>query len=160
MKELQIRATTQEDIELIAELMKKYWGGEPLVSSTWTLYPSKLPGFLAFDGNEVVGFCFYEIRGHDLELIVIEALKKQVGLGTQLLNQVIKVAKEENCKRVFLVTHNDNLDALRFYQRRGFYIYAVHLNVMKEVRKKKPAIPLQGEYDIPLRDEIELEFLV
>jgi hypothetical protein len=55
------------------------------------------------------------------------------------------------------MTHNDNLDALRFYQRRGFSISGIRLNSMARARKIKPSIPLIGDYNIPIRDEIDLE---
>ncbi len=56
-----------------------------------------------------------------------------------------------------MITTNDNLDALRFYQRRGFTITNVHTDALKESRRLKPEIPKTGLYDIPMRDEIELE---
>ena len=49
---------------------------------------------------------------------------------------------------------------LRFYQRRGFLIVAVHINALEEFRKIKPEIPLTGNEGIPLRDEIEFELLL
>jgi hypothetical protein len=59
-----------------------------------------------------------------------------------------------------LVTTNDNLNALRFYQKRGFVLVAVHRNALEVSRKLKPEIPLVGMDSIPLRDEIELEMMV
>jgi ribosomal protein S18 acetylase RimI-like enzyme len=64
---------------------------------------------------------------------------------------------QARCGRLYLVTTNDNTRALRFYQKRGFTICAVRLNVMDESRKIKPQISLTGEDGIPIRDEIELE---
>jgi hypothetical protein len=55
-----------------------------------------------------------------------------------------------------VVTTNDNLTALRFYQRKGFVLAALRPNAMKETRKRKP-VPLLGGDGIPIRDEIELE---
>ena len=46
---------------------------------------------------------------------------------------------------------------MRFYQKRGFVLVAVHRNALAESRRLKPEIPLIGIDDIPLRDEIELE---
>jgi hypothetical protein len=54
-------------------------------------------------------------------------------------------------------TTNDNLEALRFYQRRGFVLVALHAGAIAESRRLKPAIPLAGRYGIAIRDEIELE---
>ena len=58
------------------------------------------------------------------------------------------------------ITTNDDLDAIRFYQRRGWTITAVHVNALAESRKIKPSIPEIGNYGIPLRDEIEFELVL
>ena len=60
-------------------------------------------------------------------------------------------------RRVWLVTTNDNLDALRFYQRRGLRIAAVHPGAVDRSRAVKPTIPLVDAYGIPLRDELIME---
>jgi ribosomal protein S18 acetylase RimI-like enzyme len=55
---------------------------------------------------------------------------------------------------------NDNLHALRFYQKRGFVLVALHRNALEASRKLKPEIPLVGIDGIPIRDEIELELVL
>lgn len=79
------------------------------------------------------------------------------GAGTALINAVTDKAKEENCRRVWLVTTNDNTHAIRFYQKMGFNIAGIHLNAMQKVRAIKPQVPLYGIDDIPLLHEIEFE---
>ena len=74
-----------------------------------------------------------------------------------LINAVREAALSAACHRVWLITTNDNIQALRFYQRRGFELVAVHRDAIKESRKLKPEIPEVGMHGIPLRDEIELE---
>ena len=56
-----------------------------------------------------------------------------------------------------LITTNDNLSALRFYQKRSFDMVRLYLNAVEEARKIKPEIPLTGNDGIPIRHEIELE---
>jgi ribosomal protein S18 acetylase RimI-like enzyme len=58
---------------------------------------------------------------------------------------------------VRVTTTNDNLNALRFYQRRGFRIMGVHPGAVNEARRLKPSIPAIGAYGIPICDEIDLE---
>ncbi len=79
------------------------------------------------------------------------------GIGSALVEAVIKVAVNASCKRIWLITTNDNLTALRFWQKRGFSLVAVHRNAIEESRRLKPEIPLKGEHGIPIKDEIELE---
>lgn len=64
------------------------------------------------------------------------------------------------CRRLWLVTCNDNLKALGFYQKRGFCLTALHRNVLEVSRKLKPEIPQIGMDGIPLRDEIEMELIL
>ena len=73
------------------------------------------------------------------------------------MNAVMEEARNRNCKRVFLITTNDNLNALGFYQKRGFEMVRINRGAVNESRKIKPSIPLVGMNNIPLRDEIELE---
>lgn len=67
-------------------------------------------------------------------------------------------ARDSGCSRLLVTTTNDNVDALRFYQRRGFRFVALRVDAVSETRRTlKPKIPLLGDHDIPLRDELELE---
>ena len=92
--------------------------------------------------------------------MAIESVTPNNGVGTALINAVITVAKNENCKRIYVNTSNDNTHALRFYQRRGFAMCTVRWNEFDYLRTIKPTIPLTGDYDIPLLHEIELEILM
>jgi ribosomal protein S18 acetylase RimI-like enzyme len=87
-------------------------------------------------------------------------LVRGTGVGTALLDAVKNAAGWAGCKRLWLVTTNDNTHALRFYQKRGFHIAAVHRNALLRSRELKPEIPLAGMDGIPIRDEIELEIVL
>ncbi|NLJ25121.1 MAG: GNAT family N-acetyltransferase, partial [Firmicutes bacterium] len=73
---------------------------------------------------------------------------------------VKRVAADKGCKRVWVITTNDNVAAIRFYQLRGFSLVALYRNALEEARKLKPEIPLIGIDGIPVRDEVELEILL
>jgi ribosomal protein S18 acetylase RimI-like enzyme len=90
----------------------------------------------------------------------LDGLREGQGIGTKLLRKVIEEARTRKCRRVFLITTNDNLYALGFYQRRDFELVAIRRNAMDETRKLKPDILLIGMNRIPLRDEIELEMIL
>ncbi len=157
MNDISLRLTTHNDTAQIKELMNKYWGGEPLVIRAQNYYPSKLEGIFALNKDEIIGFLFFDVQDEYCEIVVFEVLKKFQGVGTRMLEKLKDITKNKDCNRIFLMTNNDNLDALRFYQRRGFQICAIHIDSVKESRKLKPGIPMTGEYNIPLRDEIDLE---
>jgi hypothetical protein len=65
-----------------------------------------------------------------------------------------------SCREVRLTTTNDNVDALRFYQRRGFRLAELRPGAVDRSRQEKPQIPRTGDYGIPLHDEIDLTLRV
>ena len=98
----------------------------------------------------------YAKEGTKCEIVALYTEVEKQGIGTKLIDRVKEAAKKDGCKTVWLMTTNDNTQALRFYQKRGFILTALRTNVIEEQRKIKP-IPLLGNDGIPIRDEIELE---
>ena len=84
----------------------------------------------------------------------LDSLVARQGVGTALLAAVQRAAREMTCTRLWLITTNDNVDAIRFYQRRGFVLSSIHPDALAESRKIKPQIPQIGNYGIPIRDEL------
>ena len=123
-------------------------------------HPQDLPGFVAIQEGEKVGLVTYNIEGESCEVVTINSTRPSSGVGTALIEAVRDIAIKSRCKRLWLITTNDNLNALRFYQKRGFVLVAVHRNALDASRKLKPEIPLIGDDGIPLRDEIELEMVL
>jgi len=120
----------------------------------------EFPCFIAVsDKHEVIGYCYYRIADSDCEIMAIESVTPNNGVGSALINAVAVRAKNENCKRVYVNTSNDNTHALRFYQRSGFMMCAVKWNEFDYLRTIKPTIPLVGDDGIPLKHEIELELV-
>jgi N-acetylglutamate synthase-like GNAT family acetyltransferase len=99
----------------------------------------------------------YQVADGALEIVTIDATTRHAGTGSALLAAVVDLARELVLDRVWLVTTNDNLDALRFYQRRGLRIAAVTPGAVDHARELKPTIPAVGAYGIELHDELILE---
>lgn len=154
------RQVEPQDAQVIKNLMSKHWGGEPLIIRGQAYYPSKLPGIFALEDTKIIGLLFYEIKNHECEIVVFEVFDKFKGIGTQMLNKLIEIAKNLHCTRIFLMTTNDDLDALRFYQRRGFHLCGIHFNTHAKAKELKPNLGDIGDYDIPIRDEIDLEMIL
>jgi ribosomal protein S18 acetylase RimI-like enzyme len=119
--------------------------------------PAELPGFAAFEGDECVGLVTYELDGEACEIVTIDALREGEGVGTALLEAVVDVARAAGCARVQLLTTNNNLRALAFYQKRGFRLVALQPGAIDEERKLKPSIPKVDSAGLPIRDELHLE---
>jgi N-acetylglutamate synthase-like GNAT family acetyltransferase len=97
----------------------------------------------------------------DCEIVTLDSLLyRGAGVGTALVGAVRRQAETRKCRRLWLVTTNDNLDAMRFYQRRGFALVSVHRGAADRARLLKPSIPSVGTYAIPIRDEVELEVVL
>ena len=122
------------------------------------LDPLAHPALVAWSGDDLVGAATYVIDGAHCELLTLHARRQFTGTGSALLSAVQGIARDAGCTRLSVVTTNDNVDALRFYQRRGLRLARLRPGAVDESRELlKPEIPTSGSYGIPLRDELELE---
>jgi GNAT superfamily N-acetyltransferase len=160
MPNIFIRSLTTADQEWVSQFMLEHWGSIKVVSRGVVYYPQDLPGFVALYESEKVGTVTYNITGASCEIVTIDSIRPSSGVGTALIEAVKDTAMKSGCKRLWLITTNDNLNALRFYQKRGFMLVAVHRNALELSRTLKPGIPLIGRDGIPLRDELELEMIL
>lgn len=136
------------------------WGSVNVVSLGRVHDASQLPGFLAERGSERVGLITHSLVGGDCEVVTLNSFLRGQGVGSALLEAVRAKASSGGCRRLWLITTNDNTTALRFFQRRGWDIVALHRNAIFERRRLKPEIPLRGLDGIPIRHAFELEFLM
>jgi GNAT superfamily N-acetyltransferase len=117
-----------------------------------------LPTLVAVDGaGAVVGALVYRVDAEGLEVVSLVAATSGGGIGAALLTAATATARAAGLPRLWLVTTNDNLGALRFYQRRGLRLVRVDRGAVDRARRLKPEIPLVGADGIPLHDELELE---
>lgn len=154
---MKVRAAIDADRAAISEILTAAWGGHIAVAHGTAYDVTTLPALVAEQDGRIVGLLTYTIVNDELEVVTIDAPVPHLGVGTALMAAATEVAKAEGAKRLWLITTNDNLDALRFYQRRGLRIVAVTPGAVDVSRTIKPAIPLTGFYDIPLHDELTLE---
>jgi DNA-3-methyladenine glycosylase I len=157
---LDIHPLTPTDRDWVRRKIIAAWGAETIVVHETVYHPAELPGFIAEAEGEIAGLLTYQLEGEACEIVTLDAWRTGLGVGTALIETVRQAAGREKCRRLWLVTTNDNLPALRFYQKRGFVIATVHLNAIEKDRRLKPEIPLTGMDGIPIRDEIELEMML
>jgi ribosomal protein S18 acetylase RimI-like enzyme len=120
--------------------------------------PLDYPALVAEDGTRLLGVLTYVIHDPDCEVLTLHTDRQWSGVGTALLAEVQRIARAAGCTRLWLITTNDNVDALRFYQRRGFRLAALHPGAVDDSRTRlKPEIPTTGSHGIPIRDEVVLE---
>ncbi len=156
MSEVTVRALREDDRSWAETILEREWGSQRIVTRGRVHTLDNLSGFVAELDGERVGLLTYRVYGAECELVTMNALMKGKGIGTSLLSATCESATESKCRGIWLITTNDNLDAMRFYQKRGFYFVAVHRDAIKKSRKLRSDIPEIGNHGIPIRDEIEL----
>ncbi|MDM5248181.1 MULTISPECIES: GNAT family N-acetyltransferase [unclassified Lysinibacillus] len=142
----------------VLHFFKEHWGTTEMVISSGVYDCSKLDGFAYVDEqNTILGLVTYIIRHKECEIISLDSIVEGKGIGSLLVQAVEQKAFEQSCTMITLITTNDNLHALKFYQKRGYYLVEVLQNAVEQARAYKPEIPLIGNDGIPIRDEIRLE---
>lgn len=151
-----IRPIEEDDREAVRKLLTDRWAGPEILLDDEMVDASKLPGFVALDEGELVGLVTLIERPEEWEILTLDSLSRWSGTGTLLLNAVIELARGDGMKRLTVRTSNDNLDAFRFYQRRGFRLERIVQGVIDKERELKPDLPLRGDYGIEIHDEVLL----
>jgi ribosomal protein S18 acetylase RimI-like enzyme len=157
MSTLELRRLSPNDLPRLRQFWIEHWGGEEMITRGNVYRPAQLDGFVVEDVNEWIGLLTFFTKDGECEVTSLDSLREGQGIGSMLIDKAIEEARAKDCKRLFLITTNDNLHALGFYQKRGFEIVTVYRGAVNESRRRKPGIPLIGMNGIPLRDEIELE---
>jgi len=156
-----MRRLDDGDRDWAAELWSQGWCGPAMMS--WGVTP--LIDALPRDrhragrggvGGTPVGLVNYHIAGDGCEIVSLDSPREGLGVGSALIAAVRDVAAETGLARLWLVATNENLSALRFYQKRDVRLTAEQRGAATTARQRTPPIPVTGIDGIPLRDEIEL----
>jgi GNAT superfamily N-acetyltransferase len=149
------RAVEEGERAWLRETLAALWGGEVLGRGrAWR--PAELDALVAIEGEERIGIATYEVAGEEAELVTLDALVPGRGVGRALIEAVAATARTAGARRLRVMTTNDNLRALRLYQRAGFRLEALRPGAVDAARERKPSIPLTGHDGIPIRDELDL----
>ena len=139
-------------------LLEELMGSVRAVRLGELLDPTGLPGLVAERDGERIGLLTYLVDGDQLEVFSLHSRVENAGAGSALLEAAAALAAGRGCRRLWLVTTNDNLHALGFYQRRGLRLCALHAGALDRDRALKPELPeINPGNGIPLRDLLELE---
>ncbi len=154
---MRIRESGPDDRDAVAVFLSSR-GMRPVARLREVLDPVDHPALLAEEDGRPAGVATYVPGVERWELLALYARETRSGVGTALVEELERTATRAGARTLFLITTNDNLDALRFYQRRGFRLRALHAGQADWAREHlKPQIPTAGDHGIPLRDELELE---
>ncbi|WFU01687.1 GNAT family N-acetyltransferase [Rhizobium sp. CB3171] len=142
-----------QDKDWIVRLLTERWGGTKVVAHGEIFDLLDLPA-LVVDPER--GLATYRIQGNEAELMSLDAVHSGQGVGTALIEALADQLRRQGLSELWVMTTNDNLDALRFYQRRGFELRRVRPGAVDEARRLKPSIPRIADNRIPIRDELDL----
>jgi GNAT superfamily N-acetyltransferase len=155
---MKIRELAASDVPWVASVVAGAFGS-PEVVSRGVLHDSRvLPGFVADVESRPAGVLQYRMEPDQCEVVVLISLIQRQGIGRELLRRMESAARQAGCRRLWLVTTNNNRGAIAFYQAMGWTQAAVHRGAVRESRRIKPQIPLCDEEGIAIEDEIEFEW--
>lgn len=160
MKKIKIQPITKKNREIVNEILLKEWNSLFMIVRGKKISLNEIDGIIAYDGENIIGIITYLLYDDTLEIISLNSLYEGKGIGTLLIEEVKKKTREEGKSNIKVITTNDNINAIKFYQRRSFIISNVYINSIEKYRKIKPNIPQKGIFDIPIRDEIEFVFRI
>lgn len=160
---MEVCPKTGADAAWIGQVLARYWGSPLIVAGAGHIAghiidASRLPALIAGDRQGLATYAIAAAAADDAsaELVTLNALARGQGIGTALIEALVELLAAAGIAELRVSTTNDNLDALRFYQRRGFRLMAVWPGAVDQARNLKPAIPLIGHYGIPIRDRLDL----
>ncbi len=136
---------------------REHWGAPIMISRSRVHTVSNLDGFIMKDGDRIIGLATYSITGTTCEIVSLNSILENHGVGSMLVNLVIEEATKKGCKRLWLITTNDNTIAIRFFQKRGFDMCGFFRDAVADARILKPEIPERGCDGIAIRHELEFE---
>ena len=157
---MNLREINEEYRDAVNKILKDEWNCPPSVSRGKVIDTTILPVFIFIKDEVIKGVVTYNIVDEECEIVTLNSFEENRGIGTALINAVLDVARKNNCKRLWLITTNDDINAIRFYQKKGFDLKAAHINAIELSRKLKPSIPLIGMDNIPIKHELEFEIIL
>ena len=140
--------------------IKQHWYTTTMIIRGKEIDMTKTEGFFFSEGKDIIGLITYILYDDILEITSLDSLYENQGIGSKLVEAVKHEAKKREIQKIVLITTNDNINAIKFYQKRGFDMVHLFHDALDVSRKLKPEIPLIGENSIPLRHEIEFELYI
>ncbi|AOH56914.1 GNAT family N-acetyltransferase [Peribacillus muralis] len=155
---MQIVAKRMIAADAVKRFFIHHWETSQVVFSRGLFHYAELEGFGVMDeADEISGLGTYKVSDQVCQIISLNSVHENQGVGSSLLYVMENIAKEKNCHTIKAITTNDNLQALKFFQKRGYAISEIVPNAVERSREIKPEIPFYSSDGIPIRDEIILE---
>ena len=127
MQDFQIRYCTENDYEAVYELLRQLWADTiPDRDALRTAYTKAVASksqmlIVARVGPRLAGFCSLTVKnnlwqagnlGH-IDELVVDGCFRGKGVGSRLLEEITKIARENGCKRIELDSAFHRKEVLR-----------------------------------------------
>jgi len=152
---MNIRKIRSNERNWVNEFIQSHWGSEQIIVHNKIYVPADHEGFVSENEEEKIGLVTYNVQKNSCEIVTLNSTIEHHGFGKALVQAVIDEAKSKGCGIVWVVTTNENIRAIEFYQKLGFQLIMVYPDAVNYSRKIKPEIPNVANNGIPIRDELE-----
>lgn len=158
---IRVRPIERGDRPWVVRRLEEAFGGVTVARKGVLIDASVLPGFVATDGSgRPVGLLTYDVAHDECEVVAIVSTAGGRGIGRTLMDAAHDHAGSSGCRRLWLITTNDNARAFRFYQMWGMDLCAFHRHGARRSREAKPSLLTRGTDGIPLDHDLEFELLM
>lgn len=134
-------------------------GGPLMGTTTGTIDLRAHPGAIAVQGDQRAGAIIWSDGGEERRFLALWSKFEGLGTGRALLEHGMEAARLAGCQIFRIATTNDNLRALKLYQRAGFRIERIHVggfaNVLETKGMTSAPLPV-GQNGIVIRDIVHL----
>jgi ribosomal protein S18 acetylase RimI-like enzyme len=152
-----IRPLSEDDQDWKERSLTRMWGSCSVARRGELVDAGRLPGLAAIVHEHPIGLLTYDRWGDELEVVSLHVEHEGYGAGRALMDGVLEAARREDGRRLWLMTTNDNIRAISFYQQWGMNLVACHRDAVAASRERKPSIATIGSHGIPVRHELEFE---
>jgi len=148
------------DRDWVAETLVREWTSTSVARLGELVEAAELPGHLATLAGRRVGLVLVDVRHREYEVVAISTSEPRRGVGRALMECCFAEARAAGCRRVWLVTTNNNITAIAFYQRLGMDLRALHRHALRVSRELKATIPERDADGVRIDHELEFEVLL
>lgn len=151
-----VREATDDDRHATMALFERDFGRTRVVAFGSLMALDDAPALVAEMKGELAGALAYRLRGDAVQIVALatDPTWQRSGVGGHLVAEAELLARRLNLGKVVVASTNDNLPALYFYQRRGYYLTEV---IAGALVPHNPEPDGRGFGGIPVRDELRFE---
>jgi ribosomal protein S18 acetylase RimI-like enzyme len=145
----------EEELDDVLDICNYFWDETEFFCFDQTFDVTKCINMMALAEGEVAGWVCYKKIDDALILIALNIYPDFQGQGIArlLLKEVAEQAHKQGCSSLKVATTNDDLPALRFYQKLGFHLTEIKPGIVAKHHGEE----YKGFGGIPIRDELRME---